>query len=984
MGIVYKARHVALNRFVALKVIVAGELSSPDFVRRFRTEAEAAAALDHSNIVPIYEIGECDGQPFFSMRLIEGPNLREHVGKVDSMAAQRRVAALAATLARAVHYSHQRGVIHRDLKPGNVLLDANGEPHLTDFGLAKLVQRDSTITKTMALLGTPSYMAPEQARGDTKNLTTAADIYSLGAVLYELLAGQPPFAGGTTLETIRLVLGREPRRPTTLNPGLDRDLETICLKCLEKQATRRYGSAEALADDLDRWLRHEPILARRASRSYRLAKWTQRHPAVALLLGALIVSILAGSALSLWQSASRQGALVEARRSLYTARIGLAEQAWAAGHITRARQLLDSLVPRPGQEDLRGFEWRYLSRICMDESYFTLSGEQDSVRSIATSGDGRWLALAGNKPFVSLWDISSQQVVARLPADGENNSVSFSHDGSLLAAAGQDGVVCVWDVASRSESFLLRGHSDPIEQVAFSPDGKWLASASRPDGLVKLWDLRTRTLKMTLGKLPNEYPAVAFSPDSAILAWTTGDRTIRLTDVAIGIEEARLSGHGASVTSLAFSPDGKWLASASKDMDVRLWDASTGVHRATLSGHSGMVTSVAFSPDGQLLVTGCADGTVKLWNAQTGSEIITFKGHDMWVSDALFLPGRQMIASAGQDGNVKFWKVGRQGLPTAVEYHTATWNATSIEDSIQDGAVAGGFLRQDACQVCFSPDGSRFATLDDRAIIQVWDGEVQKSLGTRTLPDTETVAATVFPDDREAVSAGIDRKLRLWDLTSNADPTIECEMDHPATRVALSENGRWLATGEPDGRVLVWDTALWKTVATNACGPGQVTALNFYPGAHVLLAAIRVSDGTNTLMRMDLAGHTIRRSPEHKGMVTSLALSPDGRWVAGSSRDGIVRLWDSQTLVRVGTFRGHSGYVTSAAFSPDGRTLATASNDGTVKLWAVESRQELLTLPGHIAPWTKVAFSPDGGELVACGEAGLLRVWRAATNRASQ
>ncbi|HUA64491.1 MAG TPA: protein kinase, partial [Alphaproteobacteria bacterium] len=860
MGIVYKARQVALNRFVALKVIVAGEWSSPDFVRRFRTEAEAAAALDHSNIVPIYEIGECDGQPFFSMRLIEGPTLREYVGKVDSMAAQRQVAALVATLARAVHYSHQRGVIHRDLKPGNVLLDANGEPHLTDFGLAKLVQRDSTITKTIAVLGTPSYMAPEQARGETKNLTTAADIYSLGAVLYELLAGQPPFAGGTTLETVRLVLGREPRRPRTLNAGLDRDLETVCLKCLEKQATRRYGSAEALADDLDRWLRHEPILARRASRSYRLAKWTQRHPAVALLLGALIVSIMAGSALSLRQAAARQDALVEARRSLYAARIGLIEQAWAAGHITRARQLLNSLMPQAGQEDLRGFEWRYLSRICRDESYFTLSGEQDSVRCVAASGDGRWLALAGDKPFVSLWDISSRRVVAQLPTGGENNSVAFSHNSALLASAGNDGLIRVWDVASRIESLVLKGHSDPIEQLAFSPDGKWLASASRPDGVVKLWDLQSRTQKMTLGQLRNEYPAVAFSPDSAILAWTTGDRTIRLTDVATGTERARLSGHGGSVTSLAFSPDGKWLASASKDMDVRIWDASTGVHRATLSGQSGMVTSVAFSPDGQLLVTACADGTVKLWNAKTGSEITAFKGHDMWVSDALFLPGGQTIVSGGQDGNVKLWEVDRKDLPTALEYHSATWNATYVEDSTEDGAVTEGVPGQDCCEVRFSPDGLRLVTLDDRPIIQVWDGEVQRSLGARALPDAETVAATVFPDDREAVSAGIDRKLRLWDLTSKADPTIECTMNNLATRLALSDNGRWLATGELDGRIQLWDTALWKNLATNACGPGEVTALKFYPDAHVLLAAIQVSDGTNTLVRLDLATHTVRRS----------------------------------------------------------------------------------------------------------------------------
>jgi WD40 repeat protein len=980
MGIVYKARQVALNRFVALKVIVAGQLSSPDFVKRFRTEAEAAAALDHPNIVPIYEISEFDGQPFFSMRLIDGPTLREHVGKVQSAQAQQRVAGLAAKLARAVHYAHQRGIIHRDLKPGNVLLDAHGEPHLTDFGLAKLVEKDSTITKTMAVLGTPSYMAPEQARGETKSLTTAADIYSLGAVLYELLTGQPPFAGGTTMETIRQVLEKDPRPPTSLNPKIDRDLETVCLKCLEKEASSRYGSAEALADELDRWLRHEPIAARPASRWHRLAKWARRHPAVAILLGGLLVSLTLGFALTSWQSAARQRALVEARRFLYAARIGLVEQAWAAGHVNRGRVLLESLKPRAGQEDLRGFEWRYLWRICRDQSFFTLSNEQDSVDSVATSPNGKWLALAGGRPSLVLWDVPSRQVVARLPTGSGCRSVAFSADGALLAAAGQDAAIRIWEAASQRELFLLRGHAHPVEQVAFSPDGKWLASVSRPDGMVKLWDLASRTAKMTLTNLPNEWPEVAFSPDSSILAWTGGNRTIRLTEVPTGIPRATLSGHGGSVTYLAFSPDGKWLASASKDLEVRLWDVESAAHAGTFVGHTAMVTSVAFSPDSQLLVTGCADGTLKLWSVPTRSVITTYKGHEMWVNNAVFLPDGHTIVSAGQDGYVKFWEVVTKGPSTTVEYHSATLNATSIEDSAQDGEISESFLRQDAGEVRFSADGSRLGILDDRPIIQVWDGEVRQSLGTRLLPNSTTMAVALFPNGRQAVSAGTDRKLRLWNLNTAEDPIVLAEMEYPAGRLAISPNGQRLATGTLDGHILEWDTASWKPVATNFCGPGQVTALKFSPDLHALLAAIKISEGTNFLVKVDLASHALRLSPEHhKGTVTALALSPDGKRVAGSSRDSIVRLWETQFLARVGTFRGHSGYVISAAFSPDGRTLATASNDGTVKLWEVASRQELFTLPGNIAPWTQLAFSPDGNELVGCGEAGLIRVWRAAT-----
>jgi WD40 repeat protein len=241
------------------------------------------------------------------------------------------------------------------------------------------------------------------------------------------------------------------------------------------------------------------------------------------------------------------------------------------------------------------------------------------------------------------------------------------------------------------------------------------------------------------------------------------------------------------------------------------------------------------------------------------------------------------------------------------------------------------------------------------------------------------VATTFFPDGEQAVSAGLDGKLRLWKLDANTAPTLVGEINASATRLAISPDGRQLAAGTVNGNIVLWDTRSWKSIATNACGPGQVTALKFYDNQPALLAAIKISDSTNMLARVDLNSGTVRFSPEHhQGMVTAIAFSPDSSLIAGSSRDGIVRLWNSPSLVRVGTLRGHSGYVTSAAFAPDGRTIASASNDGTVKLWAVDSREELLTLPGHIAPWTQLAFSPNGNELAGCGEAGLIRVWRAA------
>src|SRR6266853_492967 len=298
-GVVYRARQKSLNRIVALKVIGLAHWATEAHVKRFRMEAEAAAHLDDPRIVPIYEIGERDGACYFSMKFIEGGQLDKIIG--SELMPGRKVAELMAKLAHTLHHAHQNGVLHRDVKPGNILLDAKGEPHLTDFGLAQLVETESTVTRTLEVLGTPSYMAPEQAAGNNTQLTSATDVYGLGAVLYELLTGHPPFAGGTTYETIKLLLETDPRQPRQLNPKIDRDLSTICLKCLEKDPTRRYPSALALADDLERWLKHEPIQARPTGIFARGRKWVRRNPSRALLAASL-VALAAAAGWIVWKS----------------------------------------------------------------------------------------------------------------------------------------------------------------------------------------------------------------------------------------------------------------------------------------------------------------------------------------------------------------------------------------------------------------------------------------------------------------------------------------------------------------------------------------------------------------------------------------------------------------------------------------------------------------------------------------------------------
>src|SRR5262245_27653432 len=403
MGVVYKARQVSLNRTVALKMIKGGQLASAAEMQRFQTEAEAAAHLDHPHIVPVYDVGEYQGQQYFSMRLVEGADLGRSLHRFvhDPHAAARIVA----SVARAVHYAHQRGILHRDLKPANILLDQQGQPHVTDFGLAKRLEGDTSQTQSGAILGTPSYTAPEQAAGRIKQITTSTDVYGLGAILYELLTGQPPFRADTPLETLRQVVEREPVRPGMLNPGTPRDLETICLKCLKKEPTRRYSSAEALALDLDHWLAGEPIQARPAGTWERLGKWARRRPATAALLAvstvaaAALVSIILFSNARLqrernyaveqegkadWlrlQAEERERAV---RRHLYTARMSWAQQALEKGQIEHVRELLlhDAQPSAEGHPDLRGFEWYYLWRLCQRDN-FALRGHTGPVSSVA-------------------------------------------------------------------------------------------------------------------------------------------------------------------------------------------------------------------------------------------------------------------------------------------------------------------------------------------------------------------------------------------------------------------------------------------------------------------------------------------------------------------------------------------------------------------------------------------------------------------------
>jgi len=1005
MGVVYRARQISLNRTVALKMILAGELATRQMVLRFRAEAEAAANLHHPNIAAIYETGEVDGQHYFSMEHVAGADLGRLAAKGPLPA--QRAARYLEKIAQAVEHAHQHGILHRDLKPSNVLIDGQDEPRVTDFGLAKKFTADSELTMSGQLVGSPNFMPPEQASSKRGKVGRHSDVYGLGALLYHLLTGRPPFEAATIEETLQEAFEREPVSPRVLNPGVPRDLETICLKCLEKEPSRRYATAQAVAEELSRFLRNEPIRARPVSPPERLWRWCRRNPtlaAVGTVANVLLIALAVGGltvAHRQRESAEKYRGLAETNRVLlYASELKAAQQAIEEGNMQNAVTFLDRHIPEAGQEDLREFTWRYLHHLC--------------------------------QPYLTTPELSHTSFVFYLAAP---------RDGKRLVVGGATDWVGIWDVASRSKIHEFRtGEPWVTGPLACSPDGRYIvATGLRPEWTtngMQIWDttvLDTNALWPPVHTRPGFFGRYSdFSPDGSLLA-VPSEKEVVLMEVGGNWEQiGRLTGHTRTVWSARFAPDGQKLVTASEDATARVWDVATRQCVGVFTNHTAGLHAAAFSPDSRQLASASFDGTVRLWDADSLEERRHYE-HNMGRNALDFSPDRWLIASGGTDGSVKVWDVEADTVRTlrghsqnvmAVKFvlggtHLASgsWDQSvklwNLDQPLPNDVIEGA--ARDRSPLAFSGHGRWLATVSSNASeILLWDtangrpvtaqaGVLTNRLGrmvdTRTLLSTEEaseVAGSVVitdlafsPDDRYLAAARAftvispdseSRRSRIefWDIRRGTMMnSFEGWMP-----VRFTRDGRLLAClGPQPGTLLIRDVATGRTWTAERTIPTvEHLDLAFSPDGQTL-----VSSGIQTILWEAASGRWLGTLSDFPNpSVNALAFAPDGKWLVTGGASAEIHLWEMSSRRQIPTLRAHTTRVTSLAVSPDGRTLSSADVNGLIKLWRLErgsegvlGARELLTLRQHQGSVDNLQFSPDGSVLASSSADGTVRLWRA-------
>ncbi|MEM9347169.1 MAG: WD40 repeat domain-containing serine/threonine protein kinase [Planctomycetota bacterium] len=866
-GVVFRARQISLNREVAVKVIHGSALASDIERERFRVEVEAAAGLNHPNIMPLYEIGRHGSYDYFSMPLMSGGTLSALIK--NRTLSLRGAVTLMVTVCRTVSAAHQGGVIHRDLKPDNILLDQDGEPHIGDFGLAYRLEQHPALTLTGGIMGTPQYMAPEQADTRIAPITTATDVYGLGAILYQMLTGNQPFRDESLLRVLELVKTQPPPSPRSINASIDRDLETIVLKCLEKRPSARYSSAALLAEDLEAWLENRPITARPVSAPSRVWKWAHRRPAHAMLALLSVIFVLTlgigGPLLALQQARYRQAAeqsqavaeqaqvnaeqerLIAEQQKETADRVAFENRALAYSYSTRltaavantdraslaSHGILRNLMPSPEQSDIRGWEWYYLfAEVYLGQR--TLKGNGKPITALSFSPSGRLLALSEEgKDGTRLRDGLHAATVRDLEDPGATHlAYLWREDENQLITRSDQGVVKVWGTNSGEILAEIQTSHAVVDLAGWNRDGHLVGLTD--DNAIRIWDLSNLSSITELSRTPLPLPGiqqVLISPDGSYLSGSSHQADVYLWRMdGLKNQPVVFDGHIGMITGMDWHRDSRWLATRCERDVVRVWEVPNGTRLLNISDLDERITALCWDPNGLQMMLSGEEGYLWHQNMVTG-KLFGRKISDTAITSLSWCGVTHTYAIGFADGSIEMNRFGLPKSKRRLNHRPGQW--TSIHWS-EDGSVLAGTLVDGVLTYVDVETGDRLEAAPETTILSVMPEGWQPPVSS-----PEVVTSAWHEASNRIVTGNADGTVSVWDAENDERFAHFQTPSSTAPLVAWHPSGSRVASTGDDFAVHLWDWELGESVLSLQAGTRPATELVWSPEGMRLAAAIR-------------------------------------------------------------------------------------------------------------------------------------------------